>query len=69
MNNFTKVVVFNFRYITCTQNKMDASFKEIKVIYQNLKRVWDSKSQNLEKAGELLSQLKVIYSHMILINT
>ncbi|BFZ12410.1 hypothetical protein BsWGS_15448 [Bradybaena similaris] len=38
---------------------MAANLKEIVGIYQNLKRVWDSKPPNLDKAGELLSKLKL----------
>ena len=38
---------------------MAANLKGIVEVYQNLKRVWDTKPQNLERAGELLSQLKV----------
>ena len=38
---------------------MAANLKGIVEVYQNLKRVWDSKPQNLDKAGELLSKLKV----------
>ncbi|ESO93619.1 hypothetical protein LOTGIDRAFT_232655 [Lottia gigantea] len=36
-----------------------ASLKEIVVMYQNLKRDWDRKPQNLDKCGETLDKLKV----------
>ena len=40
---------------------MAAKLKEIVGVYQNLKRVWDTKPPNLDKAGELLSKLKVFF--------
>ncbi|KAK6182498.1 hypothetical protein SNE40_010176 [Patella caerulea] len=36
-----------------------ASLKEIVVMYQNLKRDWDRKPQNLDKCGETLTKLKI----------
>ncbi|KAK0046898.1 26S proteasome non-ATPase regulatory subunit 8 [Biomphalaria pfeifferi] len=38
---------------------MGDNMKEIITLYQNLKRVWESKPPNLVKSGELLTKLKI----------
>lgn len=38
-----------------------AALKEIVSRYQNLKNEWSKQPSNLNKCGELLNQLKVIY--------
>ncbi|XP_059171363.1 26S proteasome non-ATPase regulatory subunit 8-like [Physella acuta] len=46
-----------------------ATMKEIVALYQNLKRIWDSKPQNLEKSGELLSRLKLSLTQVAFLPT
>jgi len=48
---------------------MAANLKGIVEVYQNLKRVWDSKPQNLDKAGELLSKLKIALTNISFLPT
>ncbi|GFS25548.1 26S proteasome non-ATPase regulatory subunit 8 [Elysia marginata] len=48
---------------------MAANLKEIVGIYQNLKRVWDTKPPNLDKAGELLSKLKLALTSVAFLPT
>ncbi|KAH9519504.1 26S proteasome non-ATPase regulatory subunit 8 [Bulinus truncatus] len=48
---------------------MADSLKEIITLYQNLKRVWESKPPNLIKSGELLSRLKVALTHVAFLPT
>lgn len=38
---------------------MDAEFKGAMNLYQNLSQEWNKKPPNLEKCGNLISQLKV----------
>ncbi|XP_005097023.1 26S proteasome non-ATPase regulatory subunit 8 [Aplysia californica] len=48
---------------------MAANLKEIVGVYQNLKRVWDTKPPNLDKAGELLSKLKLALTSVAFLPT
>lgn len=48
---------------------MAANLKGIVETYQNLKRVWDTKPSNLDRAGELLSQLKLALTNIAFLPT
>jgi len=48
---------------------MAANLKGIVELYQNLKRVWDSKPQNLDRAGELLTNLKLALTQIAFLPT